>query len=303
MNAFQLTISDYIELEKVKDIDARNEILRDACNSEDLKDEVESWLREQLFEENKKKYVEVFEELGWKEASDRWFNYGSKWEHVSGLGYIYLDKFEPDQIRKAAKTIKGEVYYSNLKGSNSVNFALKVNKKDEKTKKKTKAEIREEKINKQQSQLESARADICDEYYKFIISIPKKKLDAFLGGKQFTTFSRLWRDIEKLNCNISTFSSVYNIKSKNKQWDELEAGYESLDLIQRVMLQVWRELASTYSHKFTDWEFIKNEDVLDIHQDFYDILRYFGLRLDAELESVIDGTSELYLIDGKEVEK
>lgn len=301
MNAFQLTISDYIELEKVKDIDARNEILRDSCNSEDLKDEVESWLREQLFEENKKKYVEVFEELGWKEASDRWFNYGSKWEHVSGLGYIYLDKFEPDQIRKAAKTIKGEVYYSNLKGSNSINFALKVNKKDEKTKKKTKAEIREEKINKQQSQLESARADICDEYYKFIISIPKKKLDAFLGGKQFTTFSRLWRDIEKLNCNISTFSSVYNIKSKNKQWDELEAGYESLDLIQRVMLQVWRELASTYSHKFTDWEFIKNEDVLDIHQDFYDILRYFGLRLDAELESVIDGTSELYLIDGKEV--
>lgn len=34
---------------------------------------------------------------------------------------------------------------------------------------------------------------------------------------------------------------------------------------------------------------------------FYDILRKFGLRLDPEMEAVIDGTSELYLIDGKEV--
>lgn len=47
---------------------------------------------------------------------------------------------------------------------------------------------------------------------------------------------------------------------------------------------------------------VMNEPILEIHQDFYDILRYFGLRLDSELESIIDGTSELYLIDGKEIQ-
>ena len=46
--------------------------------------------------------------------------------------------------------------------------------------------------------------------------------------------------------------------------------------------------------------------VPDHENDGYKILIghrrcYFGLRLDSELESIIDGTSELYLIDGKEV--
>lgn len=44
-----------------------------------------------------------------------------------------------------------------------------------------------------------------------------------------------------------------------------------------------------------------NEQKISAHQELYDILRKFGLRLEPEMESVIDGTSELYLIDGKEV--
>ena len=297
---FQLSISDFIELEKVKDLEERNKILEEAVNSEDLKSEIDYYLRDQRCEENKKKYAELFNELGWKEAADRWFNFGSKWNHVSGLGYIGFDDFKPDTIREAAKKVKGEIYYSNLENANSVNFARKISKKDEKTKKKTKTELREEEMKKKQSQLEAARRDICDEYLNCIISIPEEMLDDAASVK-FLYLSRMWDHLEKLNAYITDFKSVYGIKSNRKDWTLLTETYKDFDLLQRVMLNMWKALASDYQNKFISYPHTKNEETLDAHQELYDILRKFGLRLDPEMEAVIDGTSELYLIDGKEV--
>lgn len=297
---FQLSISDFIELEKVKDLEERNKILEESLNSEDLKSEIDYYLRDQRCEENKKKYVELFNELGWKEASDRWFNFGSKWDRVSGLGYYSFDDFKPDEIREAAKKVKGEIYYSNLNNSNSVNFARKISKKDEKPKKKTKAELREEEMKKKQSQLEAARRDICDEYLNCIISIPEELLDDAASVK-YLYLSRIWNHLEKLDAYITDFESIYGIKSNRKDWTLLRETYKDFDLLQRVMLNMWKALASDYQNKYVGYNHMKNEKTLDAHQELYDILRKFGLRLDPEMEAVIDGTSELYLIDGKEV--
>jgi len=299
---FQLSISDFIELEKVKDLEERNRILEESENSEALKSEIDWYLREQRCEENKKKYVELFNELGWKEATDRWFNFGSKWEHVSGLGYIGFDDFKPDEIREAAKKMKGEIYYSNINNSNSVNFARKINKKDEKTKKKTKTELREEEMKKKQSQLEAARRDICDEYLNCIIAIPEEKLDDVYSVK-YLVVSRLWDQLEKLEAYVTDFDHIYGVKSNRKDWTLLQETYKDFDLLQRVMLNMWRALASDYQNKFISYPHTKSEKVLEAHQELYDILRKFGFRLDPEMEAVIDGTSELYLIDGKEVAK
>lgn len=299
---FQLSISDFIELEKVKDLEERNRILEESENSEDLKLEVDYYLRDQRCEENKKKYVELFNELGWKEATDRWFNFGTKWDHVSGLGYISFDDFKPDTIREAAKKLKGEIYYSNLNNSNSVNFARKINKKDEKTKKKTKTELREEEMKKKQSQLEAARRDICDEYLNCIIAIPEEKLDDVYSVK-YLVVSRLWDQLEKLEAYVTDFDHIYGVKSNRKDWTLLQETYKDFDLLQRVMLNMWKALASDYQNKFFCYPHTKNEKTLEAHQELYDILRKFGFRLDPEMEAVIDETSELYLIDGKEVDR
>lgn len=297
---FQLSIGDFIELEKVKDLAARNDILEVAENSEDIRDEVERYLRDLKIEENKKKYIELFNELGWKEHYDRWFGYGKQWDHLDKL-WLDLEKFEPDEVREAAKKLKGEIYYSNLENANSVSFARKISKKDEKTKKKTKTELREEEMKKKQSQLEAARRDICDEYLNCIISIPEEKLEDVYSVK-YLVVSRLWDQLEKLDSYITDFESVYGVKSNRKDFALLKETYKDFDLLQRVMLNMWRALASDYQNKFiSSYNHMKCEKVLDAHQELYDILRKFGLRLDPEMEAVIDGTSELYLIDGKEV--
>ena len=298
---FQLSIGDFIELEKVKDLAARNDILEVAENSGDIRDEVERYLRDLEMEENKKKYVELFNELGWKEHSERWFEYGKRWDHLDKL-WLDLEEFEPDKVREAAKKLKGEIYYSNLENAKSVSFARKISKKDEKTKKKTKAELREEEMKKKQSQLEAARRDICDEYLNCIISIPEEKLDDVYSVK-YLVVSRIWDQLEKLDAYITDFESVYGVKTNRKDFTLLKETYKDFDLLQRVMLNMWKALASDYSNKFISYPHMKCEKVLDAHQELYDILRKFGLRLDPEMEAVIDGTSELYLIDGKEVTK
>lgn len=299
--SFQLTISDFVELEKVKDIDARNEILKDARNSEELKDSIKDYLNDLICEENKTKYVELFKELGWKEHSERWFSYGPKWEHIPGLGYTYFTSYDPVPFKKAAeRKFKGEVYYSNVNNANCVNFALKTDKKDAKTKKKTKTELREEEMKKKQSQLEAARRDICDEYLNCIISIPEEKLDDASSVK-YLYLSRMWDHLEKLGAYITDFDHIYHIKSNRKDWTLLKETYKDFDLLQRVMLNMWQALATEYQNKFISYPHTKCEKVLEAHQELYDILRKFGLRLDPEMEAVIDGTSELYLIDGKEV--
>lgn len=298
---FQLSIGDFIELEKVKDLAARNDILEVAENSEDIRDEVERYLTDLKIEENKKKYIELFNELGWKEHSERWFGYGKQWNHLDNL-WLDLEKFEPDKVREVAKKAKGEIYYSNLKNSNSVNFARKISKKDEKAKKKTKTELREEEMKKKQSQLEAARRDICDEYLNYIISIPEEKLDDVYSVK-YLVVSRIWDQLEKLEAYITGFDHIYGVKSNRKDWTLLQETYKDFDLLQRMMLNMWKALASDYQNKFVGYNHVKNEKILEAHQELYDILRKFGFRLDPEMEAVIDGTSELYLIDGKEVEK
>ena len=296
---FQLSIGDFIELEKVKDLAARNDILEVAENSEDIRDEVERYLRDMKIEENKKKYIELFNELGWKEHSDRWFGYGKQWNHIIDL-WLDLEKFEPDKAREAAKKLKGEIYYSNLENANSVSFARKISKKDEKAKKKTKTELREEEMKKKQSQLEAARRDICDEYLNFIISIPEEKLDDVYSVK-YLVVSRIWDQLEKLEAYVTGFDHIYGVKSNREDWTLLQETYKDFDLLQRMMLNMWKALASDYQNKFVGYNHAKNEKILEAHQELYDILRKFGFRLDPEMEAVIDGTSELYLIDGKEV--
>ena len=296
---FQLSIGDFIELEKVKDLAARNDILEVAENSEDIRDEVGRYLRDLKIEENKKKYVELFNELGWKEHSDRWFGYGKQWDRLDNL-WIDLEEFEPDKVREVAKKAKGEIYYSNLDNANSVSFARKISKKDEKSKKKTKTELREEEMKKKQSQLEAARRDICDEYLNCIISISEEKLDDVYSVK-YLVVSRIWDQLEKLEAYITGFDHIYGVKSHRKDWTLLQETYKEFDLLQRMMLNMWKALASDYQNKFVDYKHAKNEKILEAHQELYDILRKFGFRLDPEMEAVIDGTSELYLIDGKEV--
>ncbi len=303
---FQLSISDFIKLEKVKDIEVRNRILADARNSSELAETVQDYLEE--LEHNKKvaEIEEVMTEIGWKKSENYLNVYSNGWSSVAKwTDNIEIDKFDNEtakKLRALAQKEKGTIYYRI--SWRYLEIARKEAKKKDENKKKTKEELRREEMDKKSKLLEIARRDICDEYLNFLrdvehpdLNVPKLKPNEVLALAE-----RLFKILDNRGATLTSFSYLAKAQYKTQRdLDQLGDIYKIAGFLRRLMLQVWKELATSYSNKFVNYYHEKNQDILDAHLEFYDILHLFGLTIEKDLKDVINGTSELYLIDGKEV--
>ena len=295
MESFQPTISDYIELERVKDLKERNKILEDAESSSDLHYSVQAYVDEQNRKKNAKKYLELINSLGWKESKEYFYSWGpdAKWEEIKELSKIDLEKdYDDSAIQAFAGKNTRPVFYR-FDGY-YLTFAFK-NAQKKVEKKKTKQELLEEARKKNTAILNDTRTVICDRYYEFINEIDDVKEFKELSDKQRVKFmGRLFEVLVDLESYLSTFEHTYNIRSKNDLKD-LKKDYEGMpDALQRLMIHVWAALASSHSNNFVDWNFTKNMKVLNAHQQLYATLYHFGFRLNDEYKSIIEGKSDLY---------
>lgn len=295
MENFQPTISDYIELEKVKDLKERNEILKEAESSSDLRYSVEAYVSEQARKKNAKKYLELVNSLGWKESKEYFYSYGSdpKWEEIKELSKIDLEEeYDDSAIQSFAGKNTRPVFYRC--DGYYISFAYK-NTQKKAEKKKTKQELLEEARKKNTAILNDTRTVICDRYYEFIDEIDDVKEFKELSDKQRIKFmDRLFEVLVDLEAYLSTFEHTYNIRSKNDLKD-LKTDYEGMsDALQRLMIHVWAALASSHSNNFVEWNFTKNMKVLKGHQQLYSTLYFFGFRLNDEYKAIIEGKSDLY---------
>ena len=295
MESFQPTISDYIELERVKDLKERNKILEDAESSSDLHYSVQAYVDEQNRKKNAKKYLELINSLGWKESKEYFYSRGpdAKWEEIKELSKIDLEKdYDDSAIQAFAGKNTRPVFYR-FDGY-YLTFAFK-NAQKKVEKKKTKQELLEEARKKNTAILNDTRTVICDRYYEFINEIDDVKEFKELSDKQRVKFmGRLFEVLVDLESYLSTFEHTYNIRSKNDLKD-LKKDYEGMpDALQRLMIHVWAALASSYSNNFVEWNFTKNMKVLKGHQQLYSTLYFFGFRLNDEYKAIIEGKSDLY---------
>jgi len=296
MENFQPTISDYIELEKVKDLKERSEILEEAESSSDLRYSVEAYVNEQARKKNAKKYLELVNSLGWKESKEYFYSYGPdpKWEEIKELSKIDLEKEYDDSVIQAFAEKNTRPVFYRYDGY-YLTFAFKNAQKKEKEKKKTKQELLEEARKKNTAILNDTRTVICDRYYEFIDEIDDVKEFKELSDKQRIKFmERLFEVLVDLESHLSTFEHTYNIRSKN-DLKNLKTDYKGMsDALQRLMIHVWAVLASSYSNNFVEWNFTKNMKVLKGHQQLYSTLYFFGFRLNDEYKAIIEGKSDLY---------
>ena len=295
MESFQPTISDYIELERVKDLKERNKILEESDSSSDLHYSVQAYVDEQNRKKNAKKYLELINSLGWKESKEYFYSYGPdpKWEEIKELSKIGLEKeYDDSAIQAFAGKNTRPVFYR-FDGY-YLSFAYK-NAQKKVEKKKTKQELLEEARKKNTAILNDTRTVICDRYYEFINEIDDVKEFKELSDKQRIRFmGRLFEVLVDLESYLSTFEHTYNIRSKN-DLKYLKKDYEGMpDALQKLMMQVWAALASSHSNNFVEWNFTKNMKVLKGHQQLYSTLYFFGFRLNDEYKAIIEGKSDLY---------
>lgn len=296
---FQLSIKDFMQLSKIKDVEKRNEILEMSDNSEELADSVEQYIEEMALESNFSKYLEVLNEVGWEEANT-WF--GNGYERLPEFGYTSVDleefkKETADKIREAAEKHKDEkVYYR--KSYRSIEFAKKIKKEKEKDRKKTKEELRQEAIDKQAKALEHARAEICDEYLRFILELTQAEMHALELTAYKNKLKNCIEILEKNQSTIMNFEHIYNVRTLIHEDLNIGAVYKQSDPLKKIFLEVWYELALSYRNKLVSYDLVKSGATLRAHQSFYSTLFSFGFRLPDNLRAVIEGNSELYTLQG-----
>lgn len=307
---FQPTITDFIALEKVKDLKLRNEILSDATCSKDIQDGVDDYLETVEVQEGFSYYKKFFDEAGWiEETKDIWFYYRDGYKEVdnalSGLEILHKTLLPEKSVKKLISEIKGEVHYS--LNNNRIKVATykepkskkgeedrdKARKEAEKLKKKNKAALRE------------IRADICDAYMDFIqnsevdLTDPQKELgNVYLLldlCREFGMGVTLYNlTAEKVRYQLH---DKLSLKGYNKE--EYFEDFESWTPLFQLLTNIWWSLASSYNY-FEDYECRPHKEILEAHKSFCNILKDIdGFRIKEEWKPVLDGTSELYLKEDK----
>lgn len=313
---FQPTIADFIALEKVKDVNKRNEILESSSNSSEIQDGVDDYLEDVQVEEYFAYYKKFFEEAGWIDETkrDSWFYYRDGYTEVMGKLHDHSKLSKRDcklipeaELKQIISEVKGEVHFSlNCDSIRVATYKAPKLKKGEEDREKARKEA--EKLKKKnKAALKEIRADICDAYMDFIQNSKVELKDPGLELGYVYALLDLCRDYNiGVTLYMLTSEKVrYQLHDKVslKGYNNVETGhfddYESWTPLFQLLANIWWTLASSYNY-FEDYDCRPNEKMLAMHKDFCEVLRMIdGFRIKEEWKPVLDGTSDLYKKEDK----
>lgn len=286
-DSFQLSLKDLYELEKVQDVNKRNEILKEARSSNDI-----SWKAKNAADEEKRqKFLEdiapLMQAAGIRKApksveNERW---SSKWDT---LKEYKMNKELPEEIMVRAKKTD-ELFY--VKWGYEVCVIRK--KQEKKTETKADKERREkEQRRKELKQLAKQLQIKAKDYIRMIVEgtiVPQK--DTEILRKQILD-AAIKQGICFYRCNIISF---YTQKDGGYTEEEVKKAYTYFDRLtfnNQMLAVLWRNISESPS--YITWmgeyvpEYAKN------HKATFDLLALYGFELEEEEKQLLDGTHELY---------
>ena len=290
--AFQLTISDMTELEKVKDVKERNRLLKVASSQIDLQSRIKSAVRQQKTDEWISETRKKLEENGIpenKEAHNDIWN-SSKWE--IGKRYRNTDKCEIDI--ESQPDVCYCIRYDEF-------FILKKAKKEKKVE--TPEDRARKETEKRKKQIEAIKGAI------------KKEFKDFLTEKYRETgilkYKMKFEPLETRTAWEIMCGGGYEYIHKSRLIEPLcPSGWHSLteeemikanSQLRHVPIEI--QMAWVTVDGLTDTIVDHNGEYCEIvgkrYGRLYDLLCVWGFRFSAEneeeFESVINGESELYV--------
>ena len=303
---FQPTISDFIELEKVKDIEKRNEILQDSTCSKDLVGAVENYLEEEQMNENFEFYKKIFLEAGWVwEEKNQWFYYQEGFKHTD-TAFDSLDLREKqltiDEVRKLMEKIKGEVHFGRSYRALTVRKYKQPKDKADKDEKEKEEKRKAAQLKKNKAALKEIRSQICDAYLDFIVESDY----TFKSEKEELSFIWCLMDVARdmsvtlyhLPDKVLYTTDLVSLKNYNKNENNPLTDFDNWTPAFQLMSNVYWSLASGYN-SFEEYDGRPREKCLSVHRTFINLLKEIGFREREEWKTVLDGMSELYEKGGK----
>ena len=288
--SFQMTLTGLAELEKIKDIDKRNEVLKKASSSNDLAYKAEQASTEEKCRAAEKKITAQLESIGMEKGPEGIMNeyYSGKWKVVVRISLENDAEKEIDLGGEAPSELK---YYRSYREILILKKAMKKKKVlSEYEKKEKEKKQRKKKIKAVCKEMENDRRDYVRLILAGKISIPKKKtaLDVMIWNALISDRIYMsWQDCGK----YFTDRTYYELGEEGKK--KVEDEFFSLGQIAQKLLFLTHSLEAV--ELFT-WSGEYNAEMGDRLQNLYEILSQFGFSLeDEEQKKILDGTSELYL--------
>lgn len=284
---FQLTLKDLYELEKVKSIQKRNEILKTASDSRDLAWRASTAAAEEIRDKAAKKIIKLLEAAGVKPAPDGVKNqlYSGKWETVRCLN---LDADAPDKI-----SLRGDV--TKLMYLRNYREICVVRKKSE-DKKATTAEKKEKELKADIKKIDAIVREMNFRKKEFIRSIITGKTEALKESGD--VIKEVW-DVLVDNNVILSMSSMKTFITGKREYEysqeEREATKKQVmecGLLHQMLMML--DYAMDYGGNIYNYKGCYNKQIADQLKKGYAILEKYGWFFEPDEEKLLDGTHELY---------
>lgn len=304
---FQLTISDYIALEKIDDVEERNEILDFADNSQDLKARVEQYLQKKKEAEDFAYFKKFFDEAGWVDETekDNWFYYRDGFHNFDNklANYDITDgRIPEDKLKKLIAEIKGDIHYGLCYHTIHVR---KYKKSSNKSNEEDQRKVLEARNRKNRRALREIRSQICDAYMDFILNSEikfgnsAKELSTLYCLLDVCRMDEVSVQLYELNENFYSINDKVSLKGYNKMTkDHPFKDFVNWSPLFQLLANIWFKLAGNYED-FMDSYWRVNEHILEGHQAFMNVLKDMGFQIKEEWKPVLDGTSDLYKKEDK----
>lgn len=295
---FQMSLNDLYELEKIEDIEKRNEVLQKANDSANLR-----WLADRAAKEEKdkkkdEKFIQQCEERGYLLApKDALYSYDSDFEKVL---FYNKEKTELEDIKPIEETAAADLVGADEQLYYIVNpwdlYILKKVQKEEKE---------EEEVPKWKREQEE-RAKRKDEYCEvhkqmeteiedFIKMIITGEVESSADTEELT--DRLWGTIADAGVYVENDSMAEIIEKLCFLGEDdcevmAESMLQELSTAEQMILALF---CSTSSTRMMDYHGFYSEESGDVYLQFVEILKTFGFDFtDEESLALIRGTHEVY---------
>ena len=287
---FQMRLSDLIALEKVKDINKRNEILNSAYSSAEMRRLAENAARDERREEEAKK---IIRELGLnikpapKKMQDQ--IYSDRVEKVASfeLDGHYTPEYAEDQKKKVKAAAAGPkqlyylVYWQNLQILREAEP-----RKEQKQPEMSAKEKREKGIKAFCRQMEKDRNKFIDEILAFKHSTKNRSImmDLFecvfsVGGS--CSYITLMQDMAG--------SSYWKLLADEQK--ALKEKIKKIPMQNRCLMVIRNTLKGTDT---IDWRGVYDKEAADRLVELYAILSDYGFAITEEELQILNGTHEIY---------
>ena len=286
---FQLSLSDLYALEKVKDVNTRNKILKEAWDSKDLANKARQAAREEIREKNKGKLIAECEKLGINKAPDGVSYYSNGWLQIK---HISLDSDEAEIGIKHTEGLYYVVSYT----------SIDIIKKEKKQKKEKEINSREEEIKEKRAKIKAKYEEMHKDMEDFVRSILEGKVEppdnAEYIGKLTWEFILKYR-VAVLECNLTSVligAQAYknaDEEEKNKATERATA----LPILYQMIAVAFGGLE--YLMLAGYYGVLYNEAAGEKLKAMHDILSNFGFSFaDEESYKLMSGEHELYEKEG-----